>query len=84
MLAIISTGDRSRLGLNLAVVGQPDERLERDDPDEAGVRQVLGERAGRVVVAQRPAVAAEHLTHAGLVRVVTLEAFVRLANNGEI
>lgn len=26
----------------------------------------------------------DHLTHAGLVRVVTLEAFVRLANNGEI
>ena len=27
---------------------------------------------------------AEHLVHAGLVRVVTLEAFVRLANNREI
>ena len=27
---------------------------------------------------------AEHLTHARLVRVVTLEAFVRLANNGQI
>jgi hypothetical protein len=27
---------------------------------------------------------AEHLTHATLVRVVTLEAFVRLANNGAI
>lgn len=27
---------------------------------------------------------AEHLVHASLVRVVTLEAFVRLANNGEI
>jgi hypothetical protein len=27
---------------------------------------------------------AEHLTHAALVRVVTLEAFVRLANNGQI
>jgi hypothetical protein len=27
---------------------------------------------------------AEHLVHAHLVRVVTLEAFVRLANNGEI
>jgi|SRR5687767_11119935 len=27
---------------------------------------------------------ADHLTHAGLVRVVTLEAFVRLANNGQL
>ena len=27
---------------------------------------------------------AQHLIHAGLVRVVTLEAFVRLANNGQI
>ncbi len=27
---------------------------------------------------------ADHLIHAGLVRVVTLEAFVRLANNGEL
>lgn len=27
---------------------------------------------------------AEHLIHAGLVRIVTLEAFVRLANNAEI
>jgi len=27
---------------------------------------------------------AEHLTHAALVRVVTLEAFIRLANNGEL
>ncbi|MCC6162453.1 MAG: hypothetical protein IT182_03790 [Acidobacteria bacterium] len=27
---------------------------------------------------------AEHLIHAGLVRVVTLEAFVRLANRGEL
>jgi hypothetical protein len=27
---------------------------------------------------------AEHLVHAGLVRVVTLEAFVRLANNGKL
>jgi hypothetical protein len=26
----------------------------------------------------------EHLIHAGLVRVVTLEAFIRLANNGEL
>ena len=26
----------------------------------------------------------EHLIHAGLVRVVTLEAFVRLANNSEL
>jgi hypothetical protein len=26
----------------------------------------------------------EHLTHAGLVRVVTLEAFIRLANNGHL
>ena len=26
----------------------------------------------------------DHLTHAALVRVVTLEAFVRLANNGEL
>ena len=27
---------------------------------------------------------AEHLTHASLVHVVTLEAFIRIANNGEI
>lgn len=27
---------------------------------------------------------AEHLTHAGLVRVVTLEAFIRIANNGQL
>jgi hypothetical protein len=27
---------------------------------------------------------AEHLTHAGLVKVVTLEAFIRLANNAEL
>jgi hypothetical protein len=27
---------------------------------------------------------AQHLIHAGMVRVVTLEAFVRLANNGQI
>lgn len=27
---------------------------------------------------------AQHLIHAGLVRVVTLEAFVRIANNGEV
>ena len=27
---------------------------------------------------------AEHLIHASLVHVVTLEAFIRLANNGEI
>ena len=26
----------------------------------------------------------EHLTYAGLVRIVTLEAFVRIANNGEL
>ena len=26
----------------------------------------------------------EHLIHAGLVRVVTLEAFIRLANNGQL
>lgn len=27
---------------------------------------------------------ADHLVHAGLVRVITLEAFVRLANNGQL
>lgn len=27
---------------------------------------------------------AEHLVHAGLVKVVTLEAFIRLANNGQL
>jgi hypothetical protein len=27
---------------------------------------------------------ADHLVHAALVKVVTLEAFVRLANNGEL
>jgi hypothetical protein len=27
---------------------------------------------------------ADHLIHAALVRVVTLEAFIRLANNGEL
>jgi hypothetical protein len=27
---------------------------------------------------------ADHLVHAALVRVVTLEAFIRLANNGQL
>lgn len=41
-----------------------------------GVLEAMILRTGRVIVAHRPAIAA----NAGLVRVVTLEAFIRLAN----
>src|SRR5213594_2976176 len=56
----VDTQSHLVIGLELAVVREPNERFQRDYTNERCVNQMVRQCAGRVVIAQRPSIAAEH------------------------